>query len=146
LGAREEHFANERVVELLFECEGQPAMVVIAQKGGEGAKEIEKAIAAGRVPATRSVAGVTIAVIGTNTSKDLIHVVDDQWPAPPEAMKEESATPVIEPDSVTPPDATAAPVVILPEETNTASPPEEAPQEQAPEVPPNTDTLGKVMV
>ena len=93
IGARNDTFNGERVVQLLFDCEGQPASIVIAQKAGNAAREIGKALASGTVRASRAFGDVVVAVVGADAPRDLIRVVDDHWPDPQEAM-----TPVSEPN------------------------------------------------
>jgi hypothetical protein len=81
IGAREDQFHGERVVQLFFDCDGEPAILVIAQNAGVVAGEIGKALANGMVRASRSIDGVVVAVVGANAPRDLIQVVNDQWPS-----------------------------------------------------------------
>jgi len=91
LGVCTDQYHNERVVQLLFDCEQEPATVVIAKNGGYAAQEIGKALAAGTVRASRSISDVVIAVVGPNAPHDLIRVVNDHWPEPQAIETEDPA-------------------------------------------------------
>jgi hypothetical protein len=113
IGAREDQFYGERVVQLFFDCDGEPGILVIAQNAGLVAGEIGQALAKGKVRACRSFGGVVVAVVGANAPRDLIQVVSDHWPSAeetagqtPEETPQEEAAPAE--DSVR--DALAAPV------------------------------------
>ena len=48
MGAKNTDFSGESVVQLFFDYQGRPAMLVIAKQGGSAAREIGKAVAAYR--------------------------------------------------------------------------------------------------
>jgi hypothetical protein len=123
LGAREDKFSGELIIQLLFDCDGEPAKVVITRKAGRAAAEIGKALAAGTIRASRSIDGVVIAVVGAGAPRDLIHVLGDDWPVPapnadqvPDQMAEDQGAPIQESDQEAPqptgpePQPEAAPV------------------------------------
>lgn len=126
LGIRADQYRDERVVELLFDCEGEPASLIIVQKGGNAAWEIGKALAIGAVRASRSIGGVVVAVIGANAPRDLIHVVDDQWPEPKQAAAE-SAPEETPPCQETLSEASPLPDSPTPQDPGVAAPMEETP-------------------
>lgn len=121
LAAREGEYSGESVVELLFECNGHPAKVVIANGKGNAAREIDKAVASGHVAASRVVGEWRIAAIGAYASDGLLCLIDvpDPVPAPPETPEPEDTSksdvpPDAQPDTVEPP-ATPAPGPALPQ-------------------------------
>jgi len=120
LGAREDVFHGEPVVQLLFECRGKPAMVIIASKQGIAAKEIADGLAAGTVAASRAIGNVLVAAIGDNAAFDLVSVLNDNWPAPSEL-----SAPTEEQQNPEEPEATS--------ETPVGETPQEAPQGLSPE-------------
>jgi hypothetical protein len=77
LGAREDVFHGERVIQLFFDHDGSPAKIVIADVGGAAAAEIGKALAGGNVRASRSVGNVLAAVVGQRGSRDLLAFFED---------------------------------------------------------------------
>jgi len=104
LGVREDAFQGEHVVQLLFDCGGQPAMLIIAKEQGNAAKEIAKGLAVGAVSASRAIGDVLVAVVGANAPSDLMSVLNDNWPQPDiaPAPSEEKAEPS-EPEAVSQP-------------------------------------------
>ena len=82
LGAREDLFRGERIVQLLFDHDGTPAKIVITQMGGAAAAEIGKALAGGNVRASRPVGNVITAVVGQTASRDLLAFFEDPEPEP----------------------------------------------------------------
>lgn len=101
LGACESQFEGESLVELLFSCGEHPAKVVIVRQAGPAADEVGKAIAQGRIRASRPVGNVLIAVVGEHAPADLLSVIADPWVAIQPAESQDKAAPQ-EPD--TPPD------------------------------------------
>lgn len=77
VGACENDYRGELVMELLFRCSDGPAKVVIVRKAGSAAGEIGRALAAGTVRASRTVGDVIIAVVGQGAPRDLDRIVDD---------------------------------------------------------------------
>jgi hypothetical protein len=75
LGAREDTFCDEPVTELLFNCGGEPAVLVLTYDGSAATKEISKGLAAGAVRNSRYVSGMLISVVGANAPPDLINAV-----------------------------------------------------------------------
>ncbi len=125
LGVCAEQYYDESVVQLLFDCSGAPASVVIARSGGSAALAIGKAVAAGTVHDSRSIGGVVVAVVGEHACSDLIGVVNDHWP---EAKSIGAATPAesSQPEE-TPSNSSLQPETPLPHEPGAGSPVEEAP-------------------
>lgn len=140
VGAREDSSHGEKIVQLFFDCDGQAAVLVIAKGAGWAADEIGKAFAKGDIRAARTFGNVVVAVAGANAPRDLIHVVNDDWPAPePMAADVDQASPspnepqVTTPVSETPSQETPsepekstedeAPVAVPPPEAGPESPP-----------------------
>jgi hypothetical protein len=100
LGAREDAYNGEQVVQLLFDCKGEPAMVVIAREQGAAAKEIANGLAEGTVSSSRAIGDVLVAVVGAHAPSGLLSVLSDKWsnpaeeaPPSPLAAPEEQPTP-----------------------------------------------------
>ena len=145
LGAREDHFRGERVVQLFFDCEGHAAVLVIARGAGQAADEIGKAFAKGDIRAARAIGDVVVAVVGTDAPRDLIRVVGENWPAPEPEVTDgtESSPPSDDAEATAPDDG------ITRESAEAASEPPEAvpPAEAGPETPPAlTDDVPSTIV
>lgn len=128
LGVREDAFEGERVVQLFFDCGGQPAMLIIAKEQGNAAKEIAKGLAKGSVSASRAIGDVLVAVVGTNAPSDLISVINDNWPDPTASPEPEPAEQKVEPSEPAP--------VLQPEEPQEEAPKGLNPDSVMPENPP----------
>ncbi len=78
IGARKEHFETDQAVELLFEHQGKPAILVIAPRTGDIAKAINRKYE-GRtgVFASRAFGGVMVAAVGTKAAAAAEHRPDD---------------------------------------------------------------------
>jgi len=111
LGACENEFEGETLIELLFSCGEYPAKVVIVRQSGPAAEEVGKAIARGKVRASRPVGNSLIAVVGANAPADLLSFIAEPWiDIPPEESQENSLSeqPNIEPQpESTPPEPQA---------------------------------------
>jgi hypothetical protein len=117
-------------------------MVIIASKQGIAAKEITDGLAAGTVAASRAIGNVLVAAIGDSAAFDLVSVLNDNWPAPPElsAPTEEQQNPE-EPEATsetpageTPQDASQglSPESVLHQDTAPVDTPSPVRQEPAP--------------
>ena len=128
VGAREDSSHGEKIVQLFFDCDGQAAVLVIAKGAGWAADEIGKAIAKGdiRIRAARTFGNVVVAVAGANAPRDLIHVVNDDWPAPEpmEANVEQASSSPNEPQVTMPVSETPS--------QETPSEPEKSTEDEAP--------------
>jgi anti-sigma factor RsiW len=78
LGAREDNFRGEPIVQLLFECSGTPAKVVLVPKAGMAAREVGRAVGVGHLSACRQIGNALVTVIGPNAARDLVRLVDER--------------------------------------------------------------------
>ena len=76
LGAREQRYENEPVLELLYECCGEPVRLIVAKVGGAAAKQLTAGVAMGQVQASRQVGEYVAAVVGRHRMDGLIRAVE----------------------------------------------------------------------
>ena len=91
LSAHGAEYVGEEVVELMFYCGDQPAKMIIVNAGGNAAREIDRAVAKGRIRAARPVGNWMIALVGPQAPDDLLSLIRE--PEPPQPTPEVSAPP-----------------------------------------------------
>ncbi|GMV99459.1 MAG: hypothetical protein AMXMBFR84_05980 [Candidatus Hydrogenedentota bacterium] len=65
-GAREATYRGEEVMEVFFECCGQPAKIVVVPKGGAAAQAIGRAVANGKVKDAKPVGNFVAAIVSNH--------------------------------------------------------------------------------
>lgn len=81
LGACQNDYNGEPVVELLFSSSFGLAKIAMMSKGGAAAREAGAAAASGAVRATRLIGDLLIVLVGENAPGDLMKLVDDPMAA-----------------------------------------------------------------
>jgi hypothetical protein len=79
IGARESHFHNERVVELLFSCCDKPVKVAIVPQGGPASEAVGKALGGGVVMESQPVGSHLAVMVGRHRAPKLLSYLTDSW-------------------------------------------------------------------
>jgi hypothetical protein len=92
---RNEH-AGEAVVEMMFLCDGKPAKVIIAGRGGAVAREIGQATARGAALMSRPVGEWLVTAVGIDAPDRLLSLIQTAQPEPQGQSSPVSETPLTE--------------------------------------------------
>jgi len=80
LGACMGNCPRGELIEVLFECDGYPAKVVVGARGSAGASLIQKAVDRGEVQATRAIGDYVAAVVCDRPAEGLLQLLRQESP------------------------------------------------------------------
>lgn len=81
LGARERTIDGERVVDLMWDCCGDPVIVSVAAEGSQAAEQIDRAFADGRVGGERRLGGHVAGLVSEHAPPAFLAILKPALPA-----------------------------------------------------------------
>ena len=76
LGAREVQYNNERVIELMFACCGEPVEIVLAHSDGRAAEALQQARINGKIKTVRNIGDYYIASLSEHPADEFVELIE----------------------------------------------------------------------